>query len=186
MCNLDLQEVIYKGFFCDRYAVVSDDLSNLFKMIKHDPPDSAQRINIGILLYDLYSHFDMLLSEAVCLKIDKFSFGSLLSNMVPDVTITGRELALSMQYIKGKIKVEEGSIPAIFIIPKEKETTTEQSAPTDSPANPPPQQPEARTESHPAEKKETTSEPLGEVSSNLAEIEDRANNTENGQEEPTT
>ena len=186
VCNLDLQEVIYKGFFCERYTVVSDDLSNLFKMIKHDPPDSAQRINIGILLYGPYTHFDMLLSEAVCLKIDKFSLGSLLSNMVPDVTITGRELALSSQYIKGKIKVEEGSIPAIFIIPKEKETTEEQSAPTDSPANPPPQQPEARTESHPAEKKETTSEPLGEVSSNLAEIEDRANNTENGQEEPTT
>ena len=186
VCNLDLQEVIYKGFFCERYTVVSDVLSNLVRMIKHDPPDSAQHINIGILLYDLYSRFDMLLSEAVCLKTDKFSFGSLLSNMVPDVTITGRELALSSQYIKGKIKVEEGSIPAIFIIPKEKETTTEQSAPTDSPANPPPQQPEARTESHPAEEKETTSEPLGEVSSNLAEIEDRANNTENGQEEPTT
>lgn len=186
VCNLDLQEVIYKGFFCERYTVVSDELSNLVKMIKHDPPDSAQRINIGILLHDLYTYFDMLLSEAVCLKIDNFSFGLLLSNMVPDVTITGRELALSSQYIKGKIKVEEGSIPAIFIIPKEKETTTEQSAPTDSPANPPPQQPEARTESHPAEEKETTSEPLGEVSSNLAEIEDRANNTENGQEEPTT
>ena len=186
VCNLDLQEVIYKGFFCDRYSVVSDDLSNLVKMIKHDPPDSAQHIDIGFLLHDLYTHFNMLLSEAVCLKTDKFSFGSLLSNMVPDVTITGRELALSSQYIKGKIKVEEGSIPAIFIIPKEKETTTEQSAPTDSPANPPPQQPEARTESHPAEEKETTSEPLGEVSSNLAEIEDRANNTENGQEKPTT
>lgn len=184
VCNLDLQEVIYKGFFCDRYAVVSDELSNLFKMNKHDPPDSAHQIKIGFMMHDLYTYFDMLLSEAVCLKIDEFSLRSLLSNRVPDVTITGRELALSSQYIKGKIKVEEGSIPAIFIIPKEKETTEEQSAPTDIPANPPPQQPEARTESHPAEEKETTSKALDSVNAVIAPK--TSNDTGNGQEKPTT